>query len=98
MQEKRRKSKVKGKTVKTILKTKVTSKHGNFTLNEKAAAQKKIQSCKDQSLIVKIEKGNNLRIYCSTTAFEKTRKQIVRSTQENANLEHIENEDQKGQV
>ena len=84
--------------MKTILKTKVTSKHGNFTLNEKAAAQKKIQSCKDQSLIVKIEKGNNLRIYCSTTAFEKTRKQIVRSTQENANLEHIENEDQKGQV
>ena len=57
-----------------------------------------MQSCKDQSLIVKIEKGNNLRIYCSTTAFEKTRKQIVRSTQENANLEHIENEDQKGQV
>ena len=80
------------------LKTKVTSKQGNFTLNEKAAIPRKIKSCKDESLVVKMEKGNNLRIYCSTTAFEKIRRQIVRSIQENANLEHIENEDQKGQV
>ena len=41
------------------LKTKVTYKHGNFTLNEKAAIQKKIKSCKDQSLVVKMEKENN---------------------------------------
>ena len=61
------------------LKTKVTSKYGSFTLNEKAAIQKKkIKSCKDQSLVVKMEKGNNLRIYCSTTEFEKIRRQIVR--------------------
>ena len=81
------------------LKTKVTSKYGSFTLNEKAAIQKKkIKSCKDQSLVVKMEKGNNLRIYCSTTAFEEIRRQIVRSIQENTNLEHIENEDEKGQV
>ena len=45
-----------------------------------------------------MEKGNNLRIYCSTTAFEKVRRHIFRSIQENTNLEHIENEDQKGQV
>ena len=81
------------------LKTKVTSKYGSFTLNEKAEKQKKkIKSCKDQSLVVKMEKGNNLRIYCSTTAFEEIRRQIVRSIQENTNLENIENEDQKGQV
>ena len=45
-----------------------------------------------------MEKGNNLRIYCNTTAFEKIRRQIVRSIQDNTNLEHVENEDQKGQV
>ena len=45
-----------------------------------------------------MEKGNNLSTYCSTTAFEKIRKQIVRSIQENTNLEHVENKDQKGQV
>ena len=38
------------------VKTKVTSKHGNFTLNEKAVIQKQIKSCKDQSLVVKMEK------------------------------------------
>ena len=42
------------------LKTKTTSKHGNFTLNEKAAIQKKIKPCKNQSLVIKMEKGNNL--------------------------------------
>ena len=58
------------------LKTKVTSKHGNLTLNEKAAIQKKIKSCKDESWVVKMKKGNNLRICCSTTVFEKIRRQI----------------------
>ena len=38
------------------LKTKVISKHGNFTLNEKAAIQKRIKSCKDQLLVVKMKK------------------------------------------
>ena len=85
----------KSKEKQLDLKTKVTSKHGSFTLNEKAAIQKKIKSCKDQSLVVKMEKENNLRIYCSTTAFEKIRRQIVRSIQEKTSLEHIENEDQK---
>ena len=53
------------------LKTKVISKHGNFTLNEKTVIQKKIESCKNQSLVVKMEKRNNLRFYYSKTAFEK---------------------------
>ena len=34
-----------------------------------------------------MEKGNNFMIYCSTTAFEKIRRQIIRSIQENTNLE-----------
>ena len=89
---------VKSKEKQHDLKTKVISNHGNFAINEKAAIQKKIKSCKDQSLVVKMEKGNNLRIYCSTTAFEKIRRQIVRSIRANINLEHIENQDQKGQV
>ena len=44
------------------LKTKVTSKHGNFTLDEQAAIQKNTKSCKDQSLVVNMDKGNYLRI------------------------------------
>ena len=38
------------------LKTKATSKDGNFTLNEKAAIHEKIKSFKDQSLVVKWKK------------------------------------------
>ena len=44
------------------LKTKVTSKHGNFTLDEQAAIQKNIKSCKDQSLVANMDKGNYLQI------------------------------------
>ena len=85
------------------VKAKVTLKHGNFTLNDmrKHQCKKDRIMLKDQSLVVKMGKGNNLRIYCSTTAFEKIRKQIVKSIQENAkfsSLEHVENDFQKGQV
>ena len=52
------------------------NKEISLVINEKAAIQKKIKSCKDESLVVKMEKGNNLRIYCRTTAFEKIRRQI----------------------
>ena len=45
------------------VKTKVTSKNGNFTLNEKAPIKKKIKSCKDQLY--------DLRIYCSITALKR---------------------------
>ena len=41
----------------------------------KAAIQKKkIKSGKDEPLVVKMEKTKNLRIYCSTVAFEKIRR------------------------
>ena len=45
-----------------------------------------------------MEKGNNLKICCSTTAFGKIMRQIVRSIQENTNLGQVANKDQKGQV
>ena len=61
----------KSKEKQNDLRTKVISKHGNFTLNEKAAIQKNIKSCKNQSLVVKMKKINNLRLYYSKTAFEK---------------------------
>ena len=70
------------KEKKHDVKTKVTSKHGNFILNKKVAKQKEVKWCKDQ-LVVKMEKANNLKIYCSTTALEKIRKQILRSIKEN---------------
>ena len=50
-----------------------------FSMNEAAAIRKKIKTCYEEPLVVKLEKGNNLRIFCSTTAFEGV-KQIIENT------------------
>ena len=41
-----------------------------FSMNEEAAVRKKIKTCNEEPLLVKLEKGNNFRTFCSTTAFE----------------------------
>ena len=53
------------------------SRRVNYTINEKTAIKKKIKSCREVPLEIKMEKGNNLRIFCSTTAFE-NRKIIIK--------------------
>ena len=47
---------------------------------------------------MKLEKGNNLRIFCSTAAFEGV-KQIIENTVNKINkIEYIGNEDQDGRI
>ena len=70
----------------------------NYTINEKTAIKKKIKSCRDVLLQIKMEKGNNLRIFCSTTAFEDIRKIIIETTASNYVLEKTENRDISGKV
>ena len=65
-----------------------------FSMNEEAAVRKKIKTCNEEPLLVKLEKGNNLRIFCSTTAFEGV-KQIIENTVSKTNKkEYIRNKDQ----
>ena len=45
-----------------------------------------------------MEKGNNLRIFCSTAAFENIRKIIVEAIANNYALEKTENRDFSGKV
>ena len=54
-----------------------------YTLNETTAIHKKIKACNEQPLTIKMERGNNLRILCSTTTFEATRKIIEEAVREN---------------
>ena len=69
-----------------------------FSMNEEAAVRKKIKTCNEEPLLVKLEKGNNLRIFCSTTAFEGV-KQIIENTVSKINkIEYIRNEDQEGRI
>ena len=63
------------------------SRRVNYTINEKTAIKKKIKSCREVPLETKMEKGNNLRISCSTTAFENIRKIIIETVASNYVLE-----------
>ena len=69
------------------------SRRVNYTINEKTAIKKKIKSCREVPLEIKMEKGNNLRIFCSTTAFENIRKIIIETVASNYVLEMTENKD-----
>ena len=74
------------------------SRRKNYTINEKTAIKKKIKSCREVPLQIKMEKGNNLRIFCSTTAFEKIRKIIIETITSNYALDKTENRDISGKV
>ena len=61
---------------------------------KKTAIKNKIKSC----IEIKMEKGNNLRIFCSITAFENIRKTITATVASNYILEMTENKDISGKV
>ena len=74
------------------------SKRVNHTINENTAMKKKTKSCREVPLQIKMEKGNNLRIFCSTTAFENFRKIIVETIANNYALEKTENSNISGKI
>ena len=41
-----------------------------FNINKEAALKRKIKTSNEEALVPKLEKGNNLRVFCNTTAFE----------------------------
>ena len=65
---------------------------------KKTAIKNKIKSCIEVPLEIKMEKGNNLRIFCSITAFENIRKTITETVASNYILEMTENKDISGKV
>ena len=71
------------------------SRRGNHTINEKTAIKKKVKSCREVPLQIKMEKGNNLRIFCSKAAFDNIRKNTIAN---NYALEKTENKDISGKV
>ena len=67
-------------------------------MNQTVALTKKIKSCRQDTLIVKLEKGNNLRIHCSTTALETVRKLIASKIGNSSTLEYLSNKGLKGNI
>ena len=73
---------VSGNSEKSYEDSRMITRTARFSLNEEAAVTKKIKTSNEELLVVKLEKGNNLRIFCSTTAFEGV-KQIIENSQQN---------------
>ena len=67
------------------------TRQSNFVLNQAIALTKKVKSCRQETLVVKLEKGSNLRIHCST-------KLIGSQIDNSCTLEYLSNEDLKGNI
>ena len=48
--------------------------------------------------MLKLEKGYNLKIFCSTTAFERVKEIIENTVGKSNKVEHLRNEDQGGRI
>ena len=64
-----------------------------FRMNEEAAFRKKIKTCNEEALVLKLEKGNNLKINCGTTVFEGMKEIIENTVRKRNRVEHLRNED-----
>ena len=66
---------------------------GSSIMNE----NKIIQSMKN-ALVLKLEKGNNLRIFCRTTTFKGVKEIIKNTISKSKNVEHLRNEVQERRI
>ena len=76
----------------------VITRTARFSMNEEAAVRKKIKTCNEKPLVVKLVKGNNPRIFCSTTALEGVKQIIENTVSKISKIECIRNEDQEGRI
>ena len=60
-----------------------------FNINKEAALKRKIKTSNEEALVPKLEKGNNLRVFCNTTA-----KKMIQNTVSKSNKKkYLRNED-----
>lgn len=54
-----------------------------YKIDEKIAIEKKIKPYQNKPIQIKMEKGNNLRVYCSAVAFEGVRELLEKKQTRN---------------
>ena len=69
-----------------------------FSMNKGAALRTKIKTCNEDALVLKLEQGNNLRIFCNATAFAGVKEVIENTVRKSNRVEHLRNEDQKERI
>ena len=67
-------------------------------MNEEVALRTKIKTYNEEALVLKLEKGNNQRIFCSATAFEGVKEIIEYTVSKSNKVEHLRNEDLAGRT
>ena len=69
-----------------------------FSINEEVAVRNKVKTYNKEPLVAKLEKGNNLRLFCSTAAFGGVKQIIGNKVSKINKIEHIRNGAQEGRV
>ena len=62
-------------------------RQSNFLLNQTVALTNKIESCRQETEVVKLEIGINRRIHCSTTTFETVKKAMWGQVENSSTLQ-----------
>ena len=69
-----------------------------FSINEEVAVRNKVKTYNKEPLVVKLEKGNNLRLFCSTAAFGGVKQIIENKVSKINKIEHLRNGAQEARV
>ena len=78
--------------------SRIMTRTTRYWINEKIALDKKIKVCNNDPIQIKMEKGNNLRVYCSAVAFEGVRQILEKILQTNYIINQTKTKDKTGKI
>ena len=78
--------------------SRIMTRTARYRINEKAAIDKKIKACNNEPIQIKMEKGNNLRVYCSAVAFEGVRGILEKILETNYTINQTQTKDRTGKI
>ena len=76
----------------------MTNKTTRYRINEKIATDKKMKACNNEPIQIKMEKGNNLRVYCIAVAFEGVRGILEKILETNYTINQTQTKDKTGNI
>ena len=78
--------------------SRIMTRTARYRINENAAIDKKIKACNNEPIQIKMEKGNNLRVYCSAVAFEGVRGILEKILETNYTINQTQTKDRTGKI
>ena len=78
--------------------SRIMTRTTRYRINEKIAIDKKIKACNNKPIQIKMEKGNNLRVYCSAVVFEGVRGILEKILETNYTINQTQTKDKTGKI